>query len=431
MPAHRARTVRNLVRFHWRAGARVALRANGIVGATVVFLFALDIDAIAHLRLALLELVSRVPDWSARSELAGICVVLAAVGMPRITLGSTGWMRSLAISGNTARRAAVIALCATQAFAIAVWAAALVASPLVYRHGLEPAKVAGIPLIVVAAAALVVPVEHRAGPLLAAVALGLALPGRWMTNVAAVVALAVSDAVSGRLVPFRGAHLRRVRGHRRVGLGNSAVGAWMRLTLRALPASTIAASVLLPIVFLAFGYLIVLHNPDLDQDTATRTVRISGMLASIAFASSLASGIVRARPAWPWTRSLPWSSRHRVLGDTVLHGSALATLAASQIPLDARSAIVVLLLAPPLAAAAAAAIRQGAGRQTSAAGEIALIGCALGSLVALWPWVSAIALATTPLLLTLGMRRERRLVATRWRELHHDAAGDPAWTTAS
>ncbi|HEX4684571.1 MAG TPA: hypothetical protein VH277_17760, partial [Gemmatimonadaceae bacterium] len=237
-----------------------------------------------------------------------------------------------------------------------------------------------------------------------------------------------SDTVSGRIVPFRGVHLRR-RGAWR--LGGSPVGAWMRLTLRALPAATIAGSLILPVIFIAFGYLIVLHNPDLDRDTATRTVRISGTLALIALASSMATSVVRARPSWPWTRSLPWSSRQRVLGDTMLHGIGLVAVAASQIPLDARSAVAVLLVAPPMAAAAASAIRLGARRQTSAAGETALIGCALGCLVALWPWTSGIVLATTPLLLAMAIRRERSLVATRWNELHHDAAGDPAWMTAS
>src|SRR5207302_544078 len=101
--------------------------------------------------------------------------------------------------------------------------------------------------------ALVIPVEHKAGPFLAALALGLAVPGRWSTNAVAVIALAGSDAAAGRIVPFRRVHLRRRRTWRP---GSAAVGAWMRLTVRALPTATVAASMLLPAAFIAFGYLI-------------------------------------------------------------------------------------------------------------------------------------------------------------------------------
>jgi hypothetical protein len=60
-----------------------------------------------------------------------------------------------------------------------------------------------------------------------------------------------------------------------------------------------------------------------------------------------------------------------------------------------------------------------------------MTGVIFGTLIALVPWSAAVLLATTPLLLALAARRERRLVSSRWEELHHDAAGDPAWTSAS
>jgi hypothetical protein len=409
-------------------GARVALRANGIIGATVVFLFALDIDAVAHLRVMLLELVAHTPDWGARGELAGLCVILAAAAMPRVALGSTGWIRSLPCSGATSRRATIAALGATQAFAIVVAFVALVAALAVYHKPIDPAKVVGIALMIPAAAAVVLPTQRRAGQVAFALALGLTVPGRWVTDAAALGALVLGDAVAGRIVPFRSNHARRGRG---VAAGTSPVALWMRFTLRAVPGASLMAMLFFPGLLVAFGYLIVLHNPDLDHATATRTVRVCGALSLAAFASGLATTIVRARPTWPWARSLPWSSNERVLGDMVVHAVPLVALALSFMPLDWVSASVVLCLAPPLAAAAAASIRSGARRQTSAGGEVVALAVLFGALIALLPWTAGLVVVSTPLIIAGAVKRDRRLLVTRWEELHHDAAGDPAWMVTS
>lgn len=162
-----------------------------------------------------------------------------------------------------------------------------------------------------------------------------------------------------------------------------------------------------------------------------RTVRVTGMLALASLAAGLASGIVRARPTWAWIRSLPWSARQRVTGDTLLLGAALVVAGACLAPLDWRSTLTVLPLAAPLAAGAAAAIRIGARRQTSAGGEVVILAVIAGAPVALWPWTAVLGVSIAPALFAVAVRRERRLVVTRWEELHHDAAGDPAWTTAA
>lgn len=421
-------STRELVRFHLRGGARVALRANGVVGAAVVFLFALDMDALVHLRVTLLELVARIPGWGARGELAGLCVVLAAAAMPRVTLGATGWMRSLPCSSATSRRAAIAALGATQAFAIAVAVIAVIAALTIYHKPIDPAKVLGIALMIPAAAASVLPVQHRTGRIVLALALVLTIPGRWITDAAALAALVIGDVLAGRIVPFRSSRARGARGMMRA---TSPVALWMRFSIRALPVASIVGVFLFPAVFLAFGYLIVVHNPDLDRATATRTIRISGGFALAAFASGLATTIVRARPTWPWSRSLPWSSSQRVLGDALLHGLPLVALAAVFMPLDWKSASLVLCMAPPLAAAAAASIRSGARRQTSAAGEVVACAVVLGALIALIPASAGLVVATTPVIAALAVRRDRRMLVTRWEELHHDAAGDPAWVVSS
>src|SRR4051812_43974312 len=104
----RSASTRALIRFHRAAGARVALRANGIVGATVVFLFGVTApapDPLATIRATLLSIVAMDHPWFARGFVAAFCVALAGVGTPRITLGTTGWMRSLGASAAEHRRA--------------------------------------------------------------------------------------------------------------------------------------------------------------------------------------------------------------------------------------------------------------------------------------------------------------------------------------
>jgi hypothetical protein len=418
---------RDLVRFHSRSGARVALRANGVVAGAVLFAFALDMDALAHLRIAMLQLVARGFGSDARADLAAISVALAALAMPRITLGATGWMRSLPASRTANRRAALVALCSVQVFTIAIAVIAMLAATIAYGATLDIAKIISFPLIYVAAATMVLPVESTAGRVLGALAIGLAVPGQWSLDASALVALLVADRISGGMVPFRKPIRPRTRGN----VAGGPVVQWVRFTLRTLPRTTIVACLLLPAILTAFSALIVLHNPDLDRASAARTIRIGGMLALMTFAATLANSIVRARPAWPWARSLPWSSRERACGDAALIGATMTVMPLFFAFLNWRAALVLAMTTPPLAASAAAAIRAGADRQLSAAGEIMMTGVIFGTLIALVPWSAAVLLATTPLLLALAARRERRLVSSRWEELHHDAAGDPAWTSAS
>lgn len=421
-------TLAALIRFHCRAGARVALRANAVVAGAVVFFYGMEDDAPARIRATTRELVARHAGWSARMKLAGICVALAGVAMPRVVLGATGWMRSLAISSATSRRASIAALCATQAFAILLAVLAICGAVSVYHASLDVGKVLGLPLLMFAAAATVLPVERKAGLVLAALALVCAVPGTLPLDGIAIAALIVGDRVAGGVARLR----RRPVHPARLPLAwSSPVAQWTRLTTRSLPVSALIATALTPAIFIAFAYFIVLHNPELDSDTAHRTVRICGVLALWPLGSALSSTIVRTRPAWAWARSLPWSARQRVLGDFVLHIAGLAVVPIALLPLDWRHAVIVALLILPMTAGACAAIRFGNRRQTSAAGEIMLLGVVYGTLIALWPATVGLAVCATPVSLAVAVRRDQRLLVTRWEELHHDAAGDPAWTSAS
>jgi len=51
----------------------------------------------------------------------------------------------------------------------------------------------------------------------------------------------------------------------------------------------------------------------------------------------------------------------------------------------------------------------------------------MGTCVALSPLTWIAVLGLVPLVLRWGAARERAAITTRWVELQHDAAGDPAW----
>ena len=96
---------------------------------------------------------------------------------------------------------------------------------------------------------------------------------------------------------------------------------------------------------------------------------------------------------------------------------------------DLRTVIFSLAVLIPLSALAAGLVRGARRRLTRVSGPVVVVGILLGTAGAFSPWVAALALFTTPLLLRLAARRDRREIVTGWKELYHDAAGDSlAWS---
>jgi hypothetical protein len=420
---------RALIRFHWGAGARVSLRANAIVGAAVVFVFGSAPEALATLRAALLGLVAPGHQWSARLELAAVCAGLVSVASPRVTLGVNGWMRSLAATAAMNRRAAIVALSASQAFAMIVAVGSAIMTVAVYHAPLSIARLLTIPIIIVAVAMTLLPVEHVAARVIAALALALAIPGSWTLGALSIALLAVSDRIAGGIVASR--RSSRVIARRRavrIFRARSSLLQWVTISWSALPTASVIGAAILPSIFVAFGYFVVRHNPHLALATAFRAVRISGGLAVAAFSAALSQVMLRVRPVWAWARSLPWSSTNRVSADAVAIALPLCIIPLALVPLAPMHALAVAAMIPLCAAAGSAALRGGAARQTGAAGETFAVALVAGILTALWAPAAIPLLLLAPLFVRLGARRERRSRVTRWLELQHDAVGDPAWS---
>ena len=383
--------IRALVRFHMAAGARVALRANAVVAAVFVFVFGSAPDGLATLRALVLGTVSSAGSWGVLAIFAGICLALASAALPRVMLGLSGWMRSLPASRVENRIAAILTLAATQLFSVAWTALAAVLTLALYHAPLSVAKLLAIPGIIAAVAAFVV---------------------------------LTADKNLRRREPSHVGVWRWVRDTR------FAFVHWVRFSWAAVPMAAVLGSLILPAVFIAFAYMILRHNPDLEPAIAHRTVRISGALAVGALAASLSNALLRMRPTWAWSRSLPWSSMQRVIADAIAVGAPVGIVAMTLLPLDAANAVAVLAIVPPVAAASARALRAGATRQTGAAGEVVIVATIAGALIALSPLLGIIPFAATPLIIRAGAVRDRRIVSSCFAELQHDAAADAAWLGA-
>jgi hypothetical protein len=372
-------------------GGRVALRANAIVAAMFVFVFGSAPDGLATLRALVLGTVSSARGWGVLAIFAAVCLALASAALPRITLGMAGWIRTLPATRAEHRCAAVVALSAAQFFSVAWATFAVVLTVVVYHAPLSVAKLLALPLIMVAVAALV---------------------------------LFTSNAHLRRRDPSRVPVWRALRGTK-LGFIH-----WVRFSWAALPAAAVFGGVLLPIVFIGFAYLIIHHNPGLESSTAHRTVRMAGSLALGALAASLSNTLLRARPTWAWSRSLPWSSTQRIAADAIAIGVPLLVTGLTLMPLDPLNALVTLANIPAIACASAGALRVGARRQSGAAGEVVIVATVAGILIALSPWLAIISVAVMPVVARIAAERDRRMLSSRFVELQHDASADVAWLGA-
>jgi hypothetical protein len=352
--------------------------------------------------------------------IAALCLGAAEMAGPRIFRGLGGWLRHLPASGLAHRRAAGLAI------AMAQMPLLLLLLVLAAFSSLAPAVLARrflqLCVTALAAALCVTPARRRwvAGPvaLLAAVIAGA---GGWGMLTLGAALLVVADLAAGSL-----AHTGPPSAH----LSRRSLGGWIeaRIAWRALGWSLPGAflTALLPVLS---AWAFVAHN-ELAPQYVRLAARLGGGVAAVLLLASMSESLAVRRPAWPWSRSLPWTAERRVEADALflgLHILPLVLLAAAIHP----AALAVLPLLPLFALRAAGALRRAPERRTGASGEILSEGLLLAALVALLPWTSVLALAGIPFALRAAAERERKQKVSRWLELHHLAAGDPQSWSAS
>jgi hypothetical protein len=399
-----------LLIFHLKAGVRIAVRSFALLFSTILALIMLDLNpagvVISFARLAF----SQHPSFSNLAPLVVLAFLFPALAVRKLSLGLNGWIRHLAFGHTANRRGMAVALLTVQMpLAIGLAFLALVAR----SRGMEIGNPALRLLLVLASGALAsLPVKRRYATVPAsAVSVLLALPGDWRFMLLAAALLVGAESVAG---PLR--EDRRRRRWRSIDSRLDFCIAWRALGWR-LPA--VLSVALLPLAATA----LFIGNNDLPPSLAAGAARLGGSMAAVLVLAGLANKLAERRPAWPLARSFPWSSAHRVATDAcflMLHALIPVLLLAVRYP---ASAACVLGILPFLSLRAAGYIRLIPNLLTGAR-RFLVEGFCLAAMLGLFPWMSLVVLAASPLPFLAARRNERALKVTRWTDLHHEAFGD-------
>jgi hypothetical protein len=399
-----------LLRFHLHVGARLALRVMApLLAAVVGGMMLLGVDFINSFGALLFG-------SSGGLIIAFACLGVASISAPRICRGLDGWMRHLPVSGLAHRRAAMIAIAAAQASLLLLL---LFFAAAAAKNGTDPVpSLVGLLIALPAAALAAMPVRFLARTL-ALIAAFLPFSGGWLPVGLGALLLIVSDAVAG---PLR----KTAPG---ISFARRGTGRWLeaRIAWRALGVSIMGAYLtsLLPLG----AAMLFVRNNELAPVHVRLGALLGGGTAVVLLLAGLGESLAVRRPAWPWSRSLPWTAKRRVLFDTLFLGAHAFPLVLLTARIEPLAAIAVLLMIPLLAARTAGAVRRAPERRTGASGEILIEGMLLAAAVALLPWVSLLALLVTPFAVKAAAERERQQKVSRWQEIHHLAVGDPqSWS---
>lgn len=405
-----------LLRFQVRTTVRITFRNTLVQAVLLAVGIGLSPDPGGTLLSLARGLGSGAPWWLAAFGLwAGWNAAMA-----REPLASTlrGWHRHLPVSGTGERRVAWLALSLCQApvlcFALLLWVGAG------FVDGSWRWQVPGaVVLVGTASAAALLPWRSEWPRWIAAAAFLAAAFGTLISLALGVLMLWAVDRRGGRLWVLPDA----VRHAERPARAGGASLPWL-IAFRAvgwrIPLSWLIASVPLTAVWL------FLRNNSLDLAQQATGARVGGGLALLAVLVSLAEALKLRRPAWPWIRSLPSTSRGRVVRDAVLFSMAGLP------PLAVAGWLAPTVALPLLAGLIFQSVRLSGAIRRDAGGTTRLGAHALGELcfvqltIAVSGWTAAVFLLLVPWALHDATRQEQRQKVTRWQELHHLELGDPA-----
>jgi energy-converting hydrogenase Eha subunit E len=367
-----------LLRFHLAAGARIALAAAVPLAGIAVVAVGMQENPAGALEQIARSIAGPAPSLGAVGALSLACLGLALWAAPRVTLGSDGWIRHLPLSRAQHRLAQIIAIACAE-------------GPLV-----------------VAAGGLAVLESWRGGR--------LAWQGFLIPPVVALAAAAIAEGLRP---------VRRTRAWRAWPFASPPFD--VRVALRAV-GSRVLSVWLAGAIPMGAAMLFVTNNVLAPQE-AHGAIRLGGTLATTFAFAGLADILAIRRPSWPWARSLPMTSRRRVVRDAVMLGVSCLPFLVTTAILDLRAAIAVTAVTPLLALRAVAAMRRGGEFRSAASGPVLIEGAFVSGFLALLPWLGVAALAAVPVALRAAVERERAQKVTRWSALHHVAAGDTlSWT---
>jgi hypothetical protein len=371
--------------------------------------------------------VSVTPSNGPRIVLAAIAGALAAAAAPRVTLGASGWMRSLPIDARSSRRAAIAAISVAQLIVPIALLIGCIMAVFAYRAPLSLSRVLAVFPMLVAVGGVVLPRQSIGSRALYTAAVAAAVVGTWPALTVSLALLGASERIARDVGP----RLPRARGAPAPNFGSrrtrSAVLMWARSSWRAIGARHVSDALLVSALPLAFAYLVARNNADLARETVGRVVRVCGAIAIVTVVAGLSNALLRRRRPWPWARSLPWSASRRVAVDALVLGVPTSVAPLVLGPLSWTDSLVLLGLIPFVAIIGAAAVRSGAPKTFGAAGRCVALATPVVVAVVVWPAVAVVTLAGIPAAVRWAARLEMNTAAMAWIELQHDAAGDPYW----
>jgi len=412
MDFSRGRHVLPVFRFHLNVGIRLSSKILApalAIAFTALYLFKLEFF------FQMIQAVSLDSHFLLSGLVFSVITILTARTIShRIILGLNGWIRHLPISSPVHRRLAVLSIF-TAGFPVLLALMLLVFFLFVELEADPIFYLSGLPVLGLASAQFVLPTRKSffAKPL-AFVACLLAGSGEWILLVLGSVFVFLSDIVSGPLILQK----KRRSGHRsRSGIRLIYFLSWRALGVR------LFYPYLSGLGVLALTQIFLLNNP-LAFPLDAKVILFGGAACVSIFDAVLAHEITLRRPPWPWSRSLPWSSGSRILSDASFIGLHTLPLILVVSFFHWLSIIPLLIALPPLLIYCSIMMRKGYAFRTGAYGRILVFGF-LGSLaLSLWPWISLLFLASTPILFNWAAGEERNLRVSRWQERHHLAVGD-------
>ncbi len=412
--------LRATLRFHAAAGTRVALRNSvlGTMGAVFVMGSAPRPPGLFR-PLSLGVAGAESSPWSL-VIVAMVGLALARQAAPQLAAGHAGWLRSLAATRATHRRALAGALFLAQAPLMLFLICACGVVLLAPQSHLSFPKLAASLLIMLGAAMHAAPANRRgASSLVSLLALAAATTASTVGLAGALALLVLADRVGDAVA----AAPRR----RRTPLLSAATLLPYRIAWRAVGWQALVA--LIPAALpLGFAWLMCDNNGMTGEESAT-VMRTAGTIAVVMALASLASVLQLRRPAWAWARSLPASASGRVRQDALALLVPLVPVWLAVALVHPLAGIAVMSVSPLVALVAAAAMRRSSTRITGTQGEVWALGTAIVVAVGFSWWTTLAVVALTPAALHLAARRDRALSPTQWNERHHSTAGDAlAWT---
>ena len=396
-------------RFHLRTAVRVSWRLAALQAAALAALPILLPDPSAFLAAASQGVGAEEP--LTRGVLALWCLAAAHAAAPRGASVLRGWMLHLPL-GTARRRALVFALASAAVLPPVVWMALWVHALLTGAHpGLT--ALASVAPMTIAAAALAVPLTVQARLLVGLGFLAAVISGT-AGLAAATVCLVLADRSPQHVQQSKPAAVT----------GRDTARAFpFRVALRAVLSGMIHP-LFLAVFTLVATVFVLRNNPELSTASQASVVRFGAGFGVLTIILGLCGALREHRPAWPWSRSWPWSSANRVRQDLGLVLLASAPVVVAAAVLSPRALLPVAALTLLLALRAIAAVHRNSDDLTALGRGVTLESMLWITLTGLFPYAAVVFVFLLPVAYRRAVTRERTHKVGALGERHYLASGD-------